>query len=161
MAPHPHDRESYVRKESEAQRLDRNYAELLQELRVAQAGVQIFFAFLLTIPFQNRFTSLTQGQKNWYLTTLAAAAVAVILFVAPVAVHRILFRRRLKDELVAFTSRVAAYGLVFLALSFLGALGLAVDVVNGRGPAVLAVTAGALTIVAIWWILPARERGGD
>ncbi|GGL89386.1 DUF6328 family protein [Nakamurella endophytica] len=148
------DRETYVRNESEAQRLDRNYAELLQEVRVAQAGVQIFFAFLLTIPFQNRFAQLSQEQKNWYLTTLLCAGAAVVLFVAPVAAHRILFRRRLKDELVLFTGRLAAAGLCFLALSFLGALGLAVDVVNGRLPAVLAVAVGAAVILTVWWLWP-------
>src|SRR6266581_6983428 len=106
----------YSREESEAQRLDRNYAELLQELRVAQTGVQILFAFLLTIGFQQRFASITTFQRGVYVTTLVAAAVAAVLLIAPVAVHRLLFGRQLKNELVTFTARLAVGGLVFLAI---------------------------------------------
>src|SRR6266581_2987996 len=103
----------YSREESEAQRLDRNYAELLQELRVAQTGVQILFAFLLTIAFQQRFASIDAFQRGVYVTTLVAAAIAAVLLIGPVAAHRLLFGLRLKDELVTFTGRLATGGLVF------------------------------------------------
>ncbi|MDT4906886.1 MAG: hypothetical protein QOI69_127, partial [Pseudonocardiales bacterium] len=101
------EREHYVRDESDAARIDRNYSEQLQELRVAQAGVQILFAFLLGIAFQQRFESITDFQRALYIGTLICTAVATALFIAPVAVHRVMFRRHLKDELVEFTGRVA------------------------------------------------------
>src|SRR5262245_48883411 len=89
----------YVRRESEAARLDRNFAELLQELRVSQTGVQILFAFLLSIAFQQRFQDLTDAQLRHYLATLISAALAAVFLIAPVPIHRLLFRLRLKEEL--------------------------------------------------------------
>ena len=103
MAREPYSREG----ETEAQRLDRNYSEQLQELRVAQAGVQILFAFLLTIAFQQRFSSISDFLKVVYVITLGCAAVSAALFIAPVAVHRVMFGRHLKDELVEFTRNEA------------------------------------------------------
>jgi O-antigen/teichoic acid export membrane protein len=146
----------YERDETGAERLDRNYAELLQELRVAQAGVQILFAFLLTIAFQPRFATLSSVLRGLYVATLLCAAIATALFIAPAAVHRGVFRRHLKHELVSWTGRLAAVGLVFLALTVLGAVLLVVDVVAG------AVTAWILTAVLaclfgwLWYLLPYR-----
>lgn len=152
------DQPNYNRDESDAERLDRNYAELLQELRVAQTGVQILFAFLLTIAFQQRFDKLDAFQRDVYLATLVSAAVAATLLIAPAAAHRVLFRRGRKDELVAFTSRVAATGLGFLALAMLGAVFLIFDFVAGAVEAGL-ITAGLAALFAVvWWLLPARSR---
>src|SRR3954465_15223789 len=144
--------------ESEAQRLDRNYGELLQELRVAQTGVQILFAFLLTIPFQQRFAKIDDFQQGVYLTTLISAAMSAVLLVAPVAVHRVLFRLNLKDELVVFTARLAAGGLVFLVLAMLGALLLIVDFVVGGVAAAIVTSAFAVVALSIWYLLPVRLR---
>lgn len=148
----------YDRDESEAQRLDRNYAELLQELRVAQAGVQILFAFLLTIAFQQRFAGLSSAQRALYVTTLVLAAVSALLFIAPVAIHRIFFRQQLKDELVTFTGRVAAAGLVFLALAMLGSVLLIVDVVSGAVEAWILTGGLAVLFASIWYLIPLRWR---
>jgi hypothetical protein len=90
-APDPRD-------ESEAQRADRNLGELLQELRVAGLGVQVLFGFLLSLPFTNRFTRLSPGQHNLYLACLVLAAVATALLLGPVAYHRLVFRRGLKER---------------------------------------------------------------
>ncbi|HEY3633394.1 MAG TPA: DUF6328 family protein [Jatrophihabitantaceae bacterium] len=147
----------YSRDESDAQRLDRNYAELLQELRVAQTGVQILFAFLLTIAFQQRFPTLSSAQRALYVTTLTLAAVSAVLFIAPVAIHRIFFRQRLKDELVTFTGRTAAAGLVFLALSMLGSVLLIVDVVSGAVEAWLITGGLAVLFASIWYLIPVRR----
>ncbi len=152
------DAESYARDETDAQRIDRNYGELLQEFRVAQAGVQILFAFLLTVPFQNRFSTMDQPHKNWYVGTLLAAGLAVILFIAPVAAHRVLFRRRLKDELVVFTSRLASAGLVALAITIVSGVGLVVDLVSGHLMSVLTMIGGVLLITGVWWGWPLRDR---
>lgn len=144
--------------ESEADRLDRNYGELLQELRVAQTGVQILFAFLLGIAFQTRFTSIAPYQRGIYLETMVVAAVAAILLIAPVAAHRQLFRRHKKDELVAITSRLAATGLVFLALAILSAVLLVLSVAAGFGIAIGFVAALAIVLVGVWYVLPREVR---
>lgn len=151
--------ERYVRDESDAARLDRNYSEQLQELRVAQAGVQILFAFLLGIAFQQRFASISDFQRDVYVGTLLCAAISTVLFIAPVAVHRVMFRRHLKDELVEFTGGMAVGGLVFLALAMLGALLLIVDLVVGPVAAVSLTGAMALLFGYFWYLLPMRWRG--
>jgi len=90
-----------ARSETEDERADRRYAELLQELRVAQTGVQFLFAFLLTLAFTQRFVRITDFQLGLYVGTLVASAVAAALLIGPVPFHRIVFRRGLKPRLVA------------------------------------------------------------
>jgi uncharacterized protein DUF6328 len=150
--------EDYERDESEAERLDRNYGELLQELRVAQTGVQVLFAFLLGIAFTQRYSSLVQYQRIFYVITLIAAACTAILLIAPVAVHRLLFREHRKDEVVEFTSRLATSGLAFLALSILSSVLFVLDVVLSLGASIVATAALAVMIVVVWLLLPARHR---
>jgi hypothetical protein len=145
---------TYVRNESEAVRLDRNYNELLQELRVAQTGVQILFAFLLTLPFQARFAELDSFQRTVYLLTLLAAATSVVFFIAPVTAHRRMFRKNIKDELVRLTARAASIGLCTLAVSILGAAMLIIDLVVGRPWAIGLVSAGLVAIAAAWVLWP-------
>src|SRR5271163_191782 len=99
------------RNESEAERDDRNLAELLQELRVAGLGVQVLFGFLLSLPFTNRFTRLSHGQRELYLTSLVLAAVATALLGGPVAYHRLVFRRGQKERLVRTANVMALLGL--------------------------------------------------
>jgi Family of unknown function (DUF6328) len=149
------------RDETDAERQDRNYSELLQELRVAQTGVQILFAFLLTIPFQQRFTTLSSVMHGLYVATLSCAAIAAALFIAPAAVHRVVFRRHLKYELVSWTGRLAAAGLAFLALTVLGAVLLVVDVVSGPVAAWILTAALACLFGSLWYVLPARWLTGD
>jgi Family of unknown function (DUF6328) len=121
----------YSRDESRAHQLDRNWAELLQELRVIGTGVQILFAFLLSIAFQARFAETTTFQRGVYLATLLLSAVAAALLIAPVAVHRFLFRIRVKDELVAVTNALSVIGLAVLSISMIGAVLLTSDWVAG------------------------------
>ena len=144
--------------ESEAERLDRNYGELLQELRVAQTGVQILFAFLLGIAFQTRFTTISSYQRALYLETMVVAAVSAILLIAPVAVHRQLFRRHKKEELVVITSRLAATGLVFLALAILSAVLLVLSVAANLAVAIVFVAVLAVVLVSLWYVLPREVR---
>jgi len=138
--------------ESEAQRLDRNYSELLQELRVSQTGVQILFAFLLGIAFQQRFTTLADYERVLYVVTLLFAAIAAVLLIAPVAVHRVLFRRYMKGEIVDIGSRYAAAGLTALALAIVSAVLLVLTVVLNLTVAI-AVAAGMFVFVAILWLV--------
>ncbi len=150
---------AYERNESEAARLDRNFNEQLQELRVTQAGTQVLFAFLLTIPFQQRFVELSQLQRGIYVVTLMAAAVSVVVFTAPVAMHRILFHEGLKDFIVRYTDRLIIVGLLSLGLGIVGGVVLVLDVLLSRTAAF--VTGGALLLLALglWVLLPLSKKG--
>ncbi len=145
--------------DSEAERLNRNFADLLQELRVAQAGVQILFAFLLTLPFQARFADITGFEKVVYIGALCAAAFAAATLIAPVAYHRVLFRRGRKPQLVRASHRLATLGLVFLGVAMIGAILLVTDFVLGPAWAIAITTVSAAWFALLWWVLPWRSRG--
>lgn len=149
---------SYTRDESEAQRLDRNFSELLQELRVAQTGVQILFAFLLSIAFQRNFTKLTEAQRDLYVGTLVSAALAAVLIIAPVAAHRLLFRQHRKDTIVDVSARLAGAGLVFLAVSVVAAVFLVTSFVAGVPVAIGVTAVVAAMVVSTWALVPVRLR---
>jgi hypothetical protein len=145
--------------ETVAQRLDRNYTELLQELRVAQAGVQILFAFLLTLAFTQRFGETDGFQRGVYVVTLLFAAGAAALLIAPVAFHRLVFRRRQKDDLVDAANRLALGGLAMLFVAMVGAVLLILDVVLGDFRAFLLTGLVAAWFVGLWLVLPLTQRG--
>jgi O-antigen/teichoic acid export membrane protein len=147
-----------ARNETEAQRIDRNYLELLQELRVAQTGTQILFAFLLTMAFTDRFEDITDFQRWVYVATLLSAAVASVLLIGPVPMHRMLFRRQLKNELVNAANRMAIAGLAMLAVALHGAVLLALDVALGGWVPFAAVGALAVWCVLLWYVVPLRYR---
>ena len=147
------------RDETEDERADRNFNELLQELRVAQTGVQILFAFLVTLPFTQRFGTVTGVQKDLYLVALVAAALSMACLVAPVSQHRILFGRRLKPWLVQSGSRLAYLGTAFLLIAVITALFLIVDVVAGVPAAIVVCVAVGTWAVLAWYLVPLRRRG--
>ncbi|MGO1316782.1 MAG: DUF6328 family protein [Cellulomonadaceae bacterium] len=149
------DGSSTGRNESDEQRADRNWAELLQELRVTQTGVQVLTAFLLTIPFQARFTELTGSQRTIYLVLVALSLLATGLLVAPVSLHRTLFRRRLKPEIVRAADRLARAGVAVLALVLAGTAMLVADVVVSTAAGVVAAVAVAATLAGLWYGAPA------
>jgi hypothetical protein len=142
------------RAEAPLQRADRNFAELLQELRVALTGVQILFAFLLTLSFTERFDEIDLFQRGVYLTTLVASALTVVVLAAPVAVHRLCFQRGRKRELVRIGHRLAVVGLAGLATTVTAGMLLVLDVVVGRAAAVPVTGALAALFVALWVALP-------
>jgi hypothetical protein len=146
------------RDETPDERFDRNWNELLQELRVAQTGVQFLFAFLLTLPFNDRFATVSPGQKVTYIVTILCTAVSALCLIAPVSHHRILFRRGRKAELVAMSSNLAGIGLWFLWLSVVGAVFLIFQVVMGLSWAVAAGVAFAVAFIGIWYIVPTLKR---
>jgi Family of unknown function (DUF6328) len=147
-----------VRNETPLQRADRAYGEILQEIRVAQTGVQILFAFLLTLAFTARFKSVTPFQRDVYVAALVLAAAATALLIAPAAFHRIVYRQRLKQHLVQAANRLALAGLIFLLAAMIAALILIMDVVTGPGPAGI-IAAVLLAWFFTWWfILPLRSR---
>lgn len=146
------------RDESEDERADRQYNELLQELRVAQTGVQFLFAFLLTLAFTQRFPQVTDFQHWVYVATLTATAIASALLIGPVPFHRILFRRGLKPRLVRGADLMARGGLAMLLLAINGAVLLILDVVlTGPLPFVMS-GAVALWFVLVWYVVPLTAR---
>ena len=146
------------RDETEAERLDRQLAELLQELRVILPGVQVLFAFLLTVPFSARFGEVTDTQRGVYVGVLLATALATILLMAPTALHRLRFRQHRKAEIVETSQRLMILGLAVLGLAVSAAVFLVTDVVYGRtGGLVAGLGTLALTIV-FWWLIPLSGR---
>ncbi|HMN98200.1 MAG TPA: DUF6328 family protein [Miltoncostaeaceae bacterium] len=147
-----------VRDESEAERLDRQLAELLQELRVVLPGVQVLFAFLLTVPFSARFGELTDTQRSVYVTVLLSTALATVLLMAPTAFHRLRFRQHRKAQIVEVSHRLVIAGLGVLALSVSTAVFLVTDVVYGRAGGLAAGLSTLAVIVVLWWVMPLAGR---
>ena len=143
-----------LRHETRIQQMDRNWDELLQEFRVTQTGSQILTGLLLTLPFQQRFTELDTYQVNLYLALVVVSMLATALIIAPVSLHRELFRRRLKPELVTAGHRFARAGLVALALVLAGAAMLLFDVVVSRTAGQVAGAVVLVLLVLAWWLLP-------
>jgi hypothetical protein len=147
-------RTSGERAECALERADRNMNELLQELRVAQTGVQILFAFLLTLVFQQRFADITDAQRWIYVVTLLLSVVTAGLLVAPAAVHRATFQRGLKMETVLCGHRLFTAGLAMLAVTLAGGVLLVLDVAVGRWFAVPVALGSLLLLLALWYLLP-------
>ncbi|MGW6696407.1 DUF6328 family protein [Nocardia sp. NPDC055049] len=143
-----------VRGETEIQRLDRNWASLLQELRVVQTGVQLLTGFLMVLPFQPRFDSLSTSMRVLYLVVLTASICATALLVAPVAAHRLLFRRHQLAWLVSASNQLALTGVILLGVALVGVAVLLFDVVAGPvAAAVAGVVFGAL-FIGTWLVRP-------
>ena len=150
-----------VRHETEAERLDRNWGSLLQELRVAQTGAQLATGFLLTLPFQQRFTTLSDAVKNVYLATVACSIGATLLLVAPVAMHRVLFRQHRLVTLVSTAHRCAITGVVLLGLAMVGVAVVVFDAVSGATAGWIAGACAAVAMTVLWILLPALQRVTD
>jgi hypothetical protein len=146
------------RDESEEERLDRNLAELLNELRVALPGVQVMFAFLLGVPFTQRFGELASYQEDVYYATLMCAAAATAFLIAPSAHHRIEFRLQDKRHIVFLANRLAIVGLGFLALAMTGVVLLITDVIFGGLATTIATSATALVFAILWYAIPVARR---
>jgi len=144
--------------ESEGERLDRNLAELLQELRVALPGVQVLFAFLLAVPFQQGFKEITPFQEKAYFITLLLTAISAALLISPTSYHRMTFRRGQKDHLISIANRLAIAGIGCLALAMTGAIMLITDVLFGTTATVVFSAAALAMFVALWGLLPLRRR---
>ncbi len=143
--------------------LDRNFQELLQELWVTQTGVQLLSGFLLTVPFSDRFHALDDVQLAAYVAVFCGSVMATALLVAPVAFHRVLFRRRQRRLIVEAANWSALGGLAVLALTTSGILFLVLDLVGPRAAAVAALGVCLALFVVLWAVLPlvgaARANG--
>lgn len=156
MNPPSHESEGNdpTRDETKNERMDRNWNELLQELRVTQTGIQILTGFLLTLPFQQRFTDLDEFQRDVFLVTVSLAAGATGLIIAPVSFHRMMFRQREKPLLVKASDLLARAGLTLLALAVSCVALLIFDVVVGRLAGVLASSCLLAFFVVCWFVAP-------
>ena len=146
------------REETELERYDRNLSELMGELRVALPGVQVLFAFLLVVPFYNRFPHLSRFERDDYFATLVCVAIASMLLIAPSVHHRLLFRRGEKEFLVKLGSQMAIVASVFLALGFTGIFLLISDVLFGSGSDWLVAGLMGVFVVSLWFGVPLVRR---
>ena len=146
------------RGETVDQVLDRNVAELLQELRVAFTGVQILFAFLLSLAFTQRFQELEGFGLAVYTTALMSTALATVVLIAPVSFHRLVFRRRQKAALVVVADRLLLVGLALLIPAISSSVLLILDVALGRGPAIVGSALTILVGLLTWYALPLAIR---
>jgi Family of unknown function (DUF6328) len=146
------------RVESEDERLDRNLAELLQELRVALPGVQVLFAFLLAVPFQQGFERISSFQKHVYLVVLICTAVSSALLIAPTALHRLLFARGHKPEIIRYANRMVIYGLVLLAVAMVGVVLLITHELFGPAAAIAITAPIAAVFLVTWFVIPLVRR---
>jgi hypothetical protein len=142
------------RDETATERADRNWDELLQELRVTQTGIQILSGFLLTLPFQQRFTMLDGPLRALFLVAVVLATLSTGLVVAPVASHRLLFRKHEKIALVETSDRLAKVGLACLGLTVVVVLALVFGFVLGDTAGLLAGGAALVVFVGLWLVLP-------
>ena len=145
------------REESEKERLDRNLQELLGELRVALPGVQVLFAFLLVVPFNQRFADITSFQQTTYFVTLLLATAASACLIAPTAHHRIEFRAQDKKRIVFHATRLAIAGLALLASAMTGAVMLITDILYGSTTVAIVAALVALLFALLWFAWPVKR----
>ena len=146
------------RDETAAERSDRNWTELLQEVRVTQTGIQILSGFLLTVPFQPRFTSLSPPLVGVFLAAVGFATLSTLLAVAPVGLHRALFRRHVKAALVDVSDLLAKVGLFCLAVTITLVTGLVFGFVLGESAGLASMVVAGLAFVLAWLVLPLIVR---
>jgi hypothetical protein len=147
-----------VADETKKERVDRELIELLNELRVALPGVQVLFAFLLTVPFSQRFSEITSLQEDVYFATFVSAAVATIFLIAPSANHRVQFRQDDKEALLLRSNRLAIVGTVFLATAVMGTTFLITDILFGGLATTITTAILAGLLVWFWYGVPIVRR---
>jgi hypothetical protein len=146
------------RNETELERCDRNLVELMREVRVVQTGVQVLFAFLLTVPFTQRFTTLTTTQEKVYYATLLCTTASTVLLIAPSAHHRINFRQQDKAYIVFLANKLTIVGLGLLALAMSGVVFLITDVLYGSTATAVATACALIAFALLWYAIPIWRR---
>nr|WP_314843243.1 DUF6328 family protein [uncultured Microbacterium sp.] len=158
--PLPLDQDDRVdgRDETVNERADRNWVELLQELRVMQTGTQILTGFLLAVAFQPRFTEMDEFQRDLYVALVALAALATILALAPVGIHRAVFGRRRKPELVRVAARIVKIDLWVIAALTIGVTTLIIDFTVDRTAGLIALVSSFVAVGVLWLVIPRLIR---
>ncbi|MFJ7750533.1 DUF6328 family protein [Arthrobacter sp. NPDC097144] len=146
------------RRETALERIDRNWTDLLQELRVLQTGIQILTGFLLTLPFQQRFAELSNGQVFVYLSLVVLSVLITALLMSTVVMHRTFFQLRIKPELVRNSDILLRVTIILVGFVLVGTLGLVFDLVLGSGTGAVAAVVLALILVFLWSVLPLAIR---
>ena len=149
------------RDETPNERSDRNWNDILQELRVALTGTQLIGGFLLAVAFQPRFDELDGYQLALYLTLVALAGLATVIGLAPVTLHRTLFRHQVKERVVRTGNRLLIAHLVVVALLVIGVTSLIFDFAVSRAAGVIAFVVGAIVLVLLWIVLPRMQEAKD
>jgi hypothetical protein len=144
--------------ETDKQRYNRELIELLNELKVALPGVQVLFAFLLAVPLSPRFDEVNGFEKAIFFVTLASTAIATALLIAPSAIHRIDFRNQDKGSMIVLFNRLSIYGLIFTAISMVGALMFIADLLYGHYATIFTGVLAAAMFSLFWFVLPIRRR---
>jgi hypothetical protein len=147
-----------VADEGKDERLDRELIELLNELRVALPGVQILFAFLLAVPFTERFAQASDLQKDAYFFTFLCAAASTALLIAPSAYHRLTWRQHDKEHLLRVSNRLSIWGTVFLAIAMASTVFVVTDVLFNVTAAALVAGATAAFYALFWYVMPLVRR---
>ena len=145
--------------EDRKERVNRELIELLNELRVALPGVQVLFAFLLVLPFQQGFAEISDADRGVYITALMASALAAALLIAPSMYHRLNFRRQVKEQMIFDSNKLLVLGMLLTAVGVACSIFLVVDVVYGESQAIVATAGTAVVYVLVWLALPLVRRG--
>ncbi|MDQ3889177.1 MAG: DUF6328 family protein [Actinomycetota bacterium] len=146
------------RGEDDEERLNRELIELLNELRVALPGIQVLFAFLLIVPFSQGWRSVTNVERDVYFAAVMCTTIATVLMIAPTALHRIQWRVRDKEWMLAASNRFAIVGTAFLALATVAVVFLITDVLFAGWTAGFTTAATAVLVAALWFVLPLARR---
>jgi len=146
------------RDETREERADRNWNEVLQELRVLQTGTQILTGFLLALAFQPAFSELSDGQRAVYLGLVVLSALSSIVALAPVALHRVLFQQRAKPAVVRYGHAALITALLTVSVLLVGVVAFVFDVVLGGAAGLWALIPLALVILVLWFVVPAIMR---
>jgi hypothetical protein len=145
--------------EDRKERVNRELIELLNELRVALPGVQVLFAFLLVLPFQQGFAEISDADRGVYVAALIASALAAALLIAPSMYHRLNFRRQVKEQMIFDSNKLMVVGMLLLAIGVACSIFLVVDVVYGNMAAIVSTAATAVVYALVWLALPLARRG--
>jgi hypothetical protein len=148
-------------REDPQERTARELIELLQELRIVIPGVQVLFAFLLTVPFSQGFTKLDALQRGVFFATLLCTAAATALLIAPSSHHRLLFRQGVREQRVQMGNLLAILGLAFLVPAMVGVLFVFTDLIFGSAAAIIVTVIVTLFFVLLWFVLPLRYRRNE
>ena len=148
-------------REDPQERRSRELIELLQELRIVIPGVQVLFAFLLTVPFAQRFPQLTTVQQYVFFATLLCTAAATALLIAPSAHHRLLFRQGVREQRLRIGNTLTILGLVFLVPAMVGVVYVITDLIFGLTTALVVTIVMAVSFLLLWFVLPLPYRGNN
>ena len=144
--------------ESAKERVDRELIEFLNEVRVVLPGVQVLFAFLLTLPFTGRFGSLDDTQRVAYQIAFFATAFAAVLMISPTALHRLRFRRGDKENILLVSNRLILLGLVALAIAMVATVWLVSELLFEQGMASAIAVVALFVVLGLWFLLPLSRR---